>query len=123
MENVLIDRTRSNAFIIDFGMSLIMPMDNEGRRQDTVFHGYHRAPLSTVMVHRAHAPLLAVARQVQCESDETVAKANHRPFVRVYLYLDNGVWLGWILPSIANQTRLSPPVLVAVCISAWCVNS
>lgn len=32
LENVLVDDTRSNAFIIDFGMSLLMPMNQEGLR-------------------------------------------------------------------------------------------
>ncbi|CAM9954991.1 unnamed protein product, partial [Hapterophycus canaliculatus] len=32
LENALVDSARENAFIIDFGMSIAMPSDSEGRR-------------------------------------------------------------------------------------------
>jgi len=32
LENALIDARRENAFLIDFGMSVCMPRDRDGRR-------------------------------------------------------------------------------------------
>eukprot|EP00904_Undaria_pinnatifida_P005715 jgi/Undpi1/2273/HiC_scaffold_13.g05659.m1 len=44
LENTLIDRERRNAYVIDFGMALAMPMNSEGQRMMSVHDGRTMKP-------------------------------------------------------------------------------
>lgn len=76
LENTLVDCDLLNVSIIDFGMSLKIPKDNEGRRQVAVLRVCHQAVLSK-MAQTARPPLLHRVRA----KGTSFSYVKHKPFV------------------------------------------